>query len=142
MPSKRFIVHMDINDFIVLCRANGVDVQTFGTSSGAVPIAADFEITRPEIPKNSEMEEAPFRIGENILVVIDQIQPYGWPKIPVIKEIRQATGMGLADAKMASEGSKNPSCQILLPKEKAVELCTQLRQLGTRFQTFNKGKLF
>lgn len=98
----------------------------FGVSAAAVPMMMPGSGMTPAGTTGAAEEEAPEEEKTEFDVQLKEIGPN---KIPVIKEVRAATGLGLKEAKEAVEAAPNTIKQGV-SKEEAEKVKAQLEAVG------------
>ncbi len=96
----------------------------FGVSASAAPVMA----MPGMMPAAAGAEEAPPEVEEKTEFDV-QLKDFGAQKIPVIKEVRAVTGLGLKEAKDKVE-SAPVVIQEGISKEEAEKTKAQLEELG------------
>ncbi len=96
----------------------------FGVSASAAPVMA----MPGMMPAAAGAEEAPAEVEEKTEFDV-QLKDFGAQKIPVIKEVRAVTGLGLKEAKDKVE-SAPVVIQEGISKEEAEKTKAQLEELG------------
>ena len=103
---------LELNEFVKMIE------NEFGVSAAAMAVAAPAAGGAAAAPAEEEQTE--------FTVVLKEIGPN---KIPVIKVVREATGLGLGEAKAVVDGAPS-NVKEGISKEAATELVNKFKEVG------------
>ena len=103
---------LELNEFVKMIE------NEFGVSAAAMAVAAPAAGGAAAAPAEEEQTE--------FTVVLKEIGPN---KIPVIKVVREATGLGLGEAKAVGDGAP-ANVKEGISKEAATELVNKFKEVG------------
>ena len=103
---------LELNEFVKMIE------NEFGVSAAAMAVAAPAAGGAAAAPAEEEQTE--------FTVVLKEIGPN---KIPVIKVVREATGLGLGEAKAVVDGAPS-NVKEGISKEAATELVNKVKEVG------------
>jgi large subunit ribosomal protein L7/L12 len=103
--------------------------EKFGVSAVAAPMTVAAPGAMPAVGAAGAAQAAPAAVEEEKTEFNVQLKEIGPNKIPVIKEVRAVTGLGLKEAKAAVEAAPN-FIKEGVSKEEAQKIKAQLEAVG------------